>query len=416
LRHAWIFFRGRATVAKQLTSNDLIKLTESFSAHNYHPLPVVLSRGEGVWVWDVEGRKFMDMLSSYSALNQGHLHPKIIDAAKAQLEMLTLTSRAFHNDRFGAFCELICRSADQESVLLMNTGAEAVETAVKAARKWGYQVKGVADDKAEIIVCENNFHGRTTTIVGFSSEEQYRRGFGPYGPGFKMIPYNDIGALKQAITPNTVGFLVEPIQGEAGIIVPDEGFLREASEILKAENVLLMLDEIQTGLGRTGKLFCYEYEGAKPDILIVGKALGGGVFPVSGMLARKEIMDVFTPGDHGSTFGGNPLACAIGTAALRVIVDEDLPTKAHESGRYFMDRLNRIGSTHVKEIRGKGLLIGVEIKESSGTARPFCERLMDLGILAKETHHQVIRFAPPLVINRDELDWAIERIENVLAG
>ena len=403
-------------MAKQLTSTDLIQLAESFSAHNYHPLPVVLSRGDGVWVWDVEGRKFMDMLSSYSALNQGHLHPKIVDAAKAQLETLTLTSRAFHNDRFGAFCELICRTADQASVLLMNTGAEAVETAVKAARKWGYQVKGVAADKAEIIVCENNFHGRTTTIVGFSSEEQYRRGFGPYGPGFKMIPYSDIDALKQAITPNTVGFLVEPIQGEAGIIVPDEGFLKKVSEVLKAENVLLMLDEIQTGLGRTGKLFCYEYDGVKPDILIVGKALGGGVFPVSGMLARKEIMDVFTPGDHGSTFGGNPLACAIGTAALRVIVDEDLPTKALESGRYFMDRLGQMGSTHVKEIRGKGLLIGVEIKESSGTARPFCEHLMDLGILAKETHHQVIRFAPPLVIDRDELDWAIERIEKVLVG
>jgi ornithine--oxo-acid transaminase len=401
---------------KHLASDDLIKLAESYSAHNYHPLPVVLSKGEGVWVWDVEGRKFMDMLSSYSALNQGHLHPKIIEAAKLQLDTLTLTSRAFHNDRFGAFCELICKTAGQESVLLMNTGAEAVETAVKAARKWGYQVKGVADDKAEIIVCENNFHGRTTTIVGFSSEEQYRRGFGPYGPGFRMVPYSDIDALKEALTPNTVGFLVEPIQGEAGIIVPHEGYLREANKLLKAHNVLLMLDEIQTGLGRTGKLFCYEHEGVKPDILILGKALGGGVFPVSGMLARKEIMDVFTPGDHGSTFGGNPLACAIGTAALRVIVDEDLPSKAHESGCYFMERLSQITTTHVKEIRGKGLLIGVEIKEESGTARPFCEQLMDLGILAKETHHQVIRFAPPLVISREEIDWAVERIEKVLAG
>jgi ornithine--oxo-acid transaminase len=401
---------------KHLTSADLIKLADSYSAHNYHPLPVVLAKGEGVWVWDVEGRKFMDMLSSYSALNQGHLHPKIIEAAKLQLDTLTLTSRAFHNERFGAFCELICKTAGQESVLLMNTGAEAVETAVKAARKWGYQVKGVADDKAEIIVCENNFHGRTTTIVGFSSEEQYRRGFGPYGPGFRMIPYSDIGALKKALTSNTVGFLVEPIQGEAGIIVPREGFLKEASELLKAHNALLMLDEIQTGLGRTGKLFCYEHEGVEPDILILGKALGGGVFPVSGMLARKEIMDVFTPGDHGSTFGGNPLACAIGTAALRVIVDEDLPAKAHESGRYFMERLSRITTPHVKEIRGKGLLIGVEIKESSGTARPFCEQLMDLGLLAKETHHQVIRFAPPLVISRAEIDWALERIEKVLAG
>jgi ornithine--oxo-acid transaminase len=401
---------------RQLTSADLIKLAETHSAHNYHPLPVVLSRGEGVWVWDVEGRKFMDMLSSYSALNQGHLHPKIIQAAKDQMDTLTLTSRAFHNDRFGTFCELICDVADQESVLLMNTGAEAVETAIKAARKWGYQVKGVAEDKAEIIVCENNFHGRTTTIVGFSSEDQYRRGFGPYGPGFKMIPYSDVEALKAAITPNTVGFLVEPIQGEAGIIVPHKGFLKEVAEVLKAENVLLMLDEIQTGLGRTGKLFCYEHDGVRPDILIVGKALGGGVFPVSGMLARKEIMDVFTPGDHGSTFGGNPLACAVGAAALRVIVDEDLPSKAFESGTYFMERLGKIRSDHVKEIRGKGLLIGIEIKETSGTARPFCENLMSLGILAKETHHQVIRFAPPLVISREELDWAIERIEKALTG
>jgi ornithine--oxo-acid transaminase len=289
-----------------------------------------------------------------------------------------------------------------------------VETAVKAARKWGYQVKGVPGEKAEIIVCENNFHGRTTTIVGFSSEEQYREGFGPFSPGFKVVPYNDIEGLRKAITPNTVGFLVEPIQGEAGIIIPAAGYLKAASEILKADNVLLMLDEIQTGLGRTGKLFCYEYEGVKPDILIVGKALGGGVFPVSGMLSRKEVMDVFTAGDHGSTFGGNPLACAIGIAALRVIIDEDLPRKADESGRYFADRLARIESPHVKEVRGKGLLVGVEIKESSGTARPFCERLMGLGILAKETHHQVIRFAPPLVISRAEIDWALERIEKVL--
>ena len=401
---------------RQLSSKELIRLAEEYSAHNYHPLPVVLSKGEGVWVWDVEGRKYMDMLSSYSALNQGHLHPRVLEAASSQLGRLTLTSRAFHNDRFSAFCELMCKTCDQESVLLMNTGAEAVETALKAARKWGYQVKGVPEDKAEIIVCENNFHGRTTTIVGFSSEEQYRKGFGPFSPGFKMIPYSDVEALKQAITPNTVGFLVEPIQGEAGIIVPHEGYLKEVAEILKAGKVLLMLDEIQTGLGRTGKLFCYEYDGVKPDILIVGKALGGGVFPVSGILAAKEIMDVFTPGDHGSTFGGNPMACAIGTAALEVILDEDLPARAFELGGYFVDSLNRIDSAHVKEVRGRGLLIGVEIKESSGTARPYCEHLMDLGILAKETHHQVIRFAPPLVITKDEIDWALERIAKVLAG
>lgn len=399
---------------RQLSSTDIINLAENYSAHNYHPLPIVLSKGQGVWVWDVEGRKFMDMLSSYSALNQGHLHPRVIEAARTQMERLTLTSRAFHNDRFGEFCELICKTCDQESVLLMNTGAEAVETAIKAARKWGYKVKGVPEDKAEIIVCENNFHGRTTTIVGFSSEEQYRDGFGPFSPGFKLIPYSDLDALKAAITPNTVGFLVEPIQGEAGIIVPDEGFLREARQVLEAENILLMLDEIQTGLGRTGRLFCYEYENARPDILIVGKALGGGVFPVSGALAGKEVMDVFSPGDHGSTFGGNPLACAIGTAALEVIVEEDLSAKSAEQGAYFMDKLTEMASPHVKEIRGKGLLIGVEIKESSGRARPFCERLMDLGVLAKETHHQVIRFAPPLVISREEVDWALERIEKVL--
>ena len=401
---------------RQLSSEELIRLAEEYSAHNYHPLPVVLSKGERVWVWDAEGRKYMDMLSSYSALNQGHLHPRVLEAARSQLGRLTLTSRAFHNDRFSAFCELICKTCDQESVLLMNTGAEAVETALKAARKWGYQVKGVPEDKAEIIVCENNFHGRTTTIVGFSSEKQYRKGFGPFSPGFKMIPYSDVDALKQAITPNTVGFLVEPIQGEAGIIVPHEGYLGEVAEVLKANRVLLMLDEIQTGLGRTGRLFCSEYDGVKPDILIVGKALGGGVFPVSGILARKEIMDVFTPGDHGSTFGGNPMACVIGTAALRVILDEDLPARAFELGGFFMDRLKGIDSPHVKEVRGKGLLIGVVIKESSGTARPYCEHLMDLGILAKETHHQVIRFAPPLIITKDEIEWALERIEKVLTS
>jgi ornithine--oxo-acid transaminase len=398
------------------SSRELIDLAANFSAHNYHPLPVVISKAEGVWAWDVEGKKYMDMLSSYSALNQGHLNKRIIAAAKEQLDRLTLTSRAFHNDQFGPFCEYMCEVTGQESTLLMNTGAEAVETALKAARKWGYKVKGVEKDRAEIITCENNFHGRTTTIVGFSSEEQYRDGFGPFAPGFKIIPYSDIGALKQAITPNTVAFLVEPIQGEAGIIMPDEGFLREAAAVCRENNVLLMLDEIQTGLGRTGKLFCYEHEGVTPDVLIVGKALGGGVFPVSGILARKEIMDVFEPGDHGSTFGGNPLGCAIGMEALKVIVDEDLPGKSAASGEYLMEKLRAIDSPHVKEIRGKGLLIGVEIKETSGTARPFCEKLKNLGILAKETHHQVIRFAPPLVISTEELDWALERIEQVLAG
>ncbi len=399
-----------------LSSRELLNLAERYSAHNYHPLPVVISKAEGVWVWDVEGKKYMDMLSSYSALNQGHLNKRVIAAAKDQLDRLTLTSRAFHNDRFGPFCEYMCKVTGQESVLLMNTGAEAVETAIKAARKWGYQVKGVEKDGAGIITCENNFHGRTTTIVGFSSEKQYRDGFGPFAPGFDIIPYSDIEALKKAITHNTVAFLVEPIQGEAGIIMPDEGYLREAAAVCRENNVLLMLDEIQTGLGRTGKLFCYEHEGVTPDVLIVGKALGGGIFPVSAILARKEIMDVFTPGDHGSTFGGNPLGCAIGMEALKVIIEEDLPGKSAASGERLMEGLRAIDSPHVKEIRGKGLLIGVEVKESSGTARPFCEKLMALGILAKETHRQVIRFAPPLVISTREIDWALERIAQVLAG
>lgn len=397
-----------------MTSDKLILLAEKFSAKNYHPLPVVLSRGKGVWVYDVEGKRYMDMLSSYSALNQGHRHPAIIRALKKQLNRLTLTSRAFHNDQFGPFCQYLCELTGQEQVLLMNTGAEAVETAIKAARKWGYEKKSVSKDQAEIIVCENNFHGRTTTIISFSSDQLYKDGFGPLASGFKIIPYDNIQALEQTITPNTVGFMVEPIQGEAGILIPEAGYLAKAKEICQANNILLMLDEIQTGLGRTGKMFCYEYENIKPDILIVGKALGGGFIPVSGMLSSAEIMSVFRPGTHGSTFGGNPLACAIGKAALEVIVKEKLPHKAFKNGAYFMKKLNALKSPHIKEIRGKGLLIGVEVKESSGTARPFCEKLMAQGILAKETHQQVIRFAPPLIISKQEIDWAMTRIEAVL--
>jgi ornithine--oxo-acid transaminase len=397
-----------------VTSDKLILLAEKFSAKNYHPLPVVLSRGKGVWVYDVEGKRYMDMLSSYSALNQGHRHPAIIRALKKQLNRLTLTSRAFHNDQFGPFCQYLCELTGQEQVLLMNTGAEAVETAIKAARKWGYEKKSVSKDQAEIIVCENNFHGRTTTIISFSSDQLYKDGFGPLASGFKIIPYDNIQALEQTITPNTVGFMVEPIQGEAGILIPEAGYLAKAKEICQANNILLMLDEIQTGLGRTGKMFCYEYENIKPDILIVGKALGGGFIPVSGMLSSAEIMSVFRPGTHGSTFGGNPLACAIGKAALEVIVKEKLPHKAFKNGAYFMKKLNALKSPHIKEIRGKGLLIGVEVKESSGTARPFCEKLMAQGILAKETHQQVIRFAPPLIISKQEIDWAMTRIEAVL--
>lgn len=396
-------------------TQNIIQETEKWCAHNYHPLPVVLSKGKGVWVWDVAGKKYLDMLSSYSALNQGHRHKKITDALKKQVDKITLTSRAFHNDQMGAFLKFLCQVAGMEKALPMNTGAEAVETAIKAARKWGYQKKGVESEHAEIIVCENNFHGRTTTIVGFSSELQYQAGFGPFTPGFKMIPYDDISALKDAITPNTVGFLVEPIQGEGGVIIPAEGYIRETYKICKENNVLFMADEIQTGFGRTGKMFCCDYENVKPDILIVGKALGGGVYPVSATLAANEIMSVFTPGDHGSTFGGNPLASAVALAALKVLIEERLPEKAKENGDYFIDELRKIQSPYVKEVRGKGLLIGVEMKKEAGIARPFCEKLMAEGILAKETHVQVIRFAPPLTITRTEIDWALEKIRKIFS-
>ncbi len=397
------------------TGARLIEQAEKWSAHNYHPLPVVLTRGEGVWVHDSEDRRYMDMLSAYSALNQGHRHPKIVQALKDQADRITLTSRAFHNELFGPFCEAECRLAGQEMVLLMNSGAEAVVTAIKTARKWGYAVKKVPRDKAEIIVCENNFHGRTTTIVGFSSEAQYREDFGPYDPGFRLIPYDDIAALEKAITPNTVAFLVEPIQGEAGILIPSDGFMRKAAEICRRNRVLLVADEIQTGFGRTGRTFCCDHDDVKPDLLVVGKALGGGIMPVSGVLGPRTTLGLFRPGDHGSTFGGNPLACAVGMAALDVITSEKLAERSAEMGSYFMERLRAIGSSKVKEIRGRGLLIGVEIRAEHGTARPYCEKLMELGILAKETHEQVVRFAPPLVITREEADWALERIASVLA-
>jgi len=403
------------TTTAQGQSQKLIDLAETWSAHNYHPLPVVLTRGEGVWVHDPDGNRYMDMLSAYSALNHGHRHPRIIQALKDQADRITLTSRAFHNDLFGPLCEKLCRLAGQEMTLLMNSGAEAVETAIKTARKWGYKVKKVPRDKAEIIVCENNFHGRTTTIVGFSSEEQYREDFGPFTPGFKLIPYGDAQALERAITPETIGFLVEPIQGEAGILMPADGYMKKAAEICRRNRVLLIADEIQTGFGRTGKLFCYEHDGIVPDLIIVGKALGGGVLPVSGVIGKRETLGLFRPGDHGSTFGGNTLACAVAIAALDVLVEERLVERSAEMGAYFMKRLREIRSDKVREVRGRGLLIGVEIKEEHGTARPYCENLMELGILAKETHHQVIRFAPPLVMTREEADWALERIAKVLA-
>jgi ornithine--oxo-acid transaminase len=396
------------------TTADYLAEAERFSAHNYHPLPVVLDRGEGEWVWDVDGNKYLDCLSAYSAVNQGHRHPAIVAAAKAQLDRLTLTSRAFHNDQMGPFLRQLCELTKYEKALPMNTGAEAVETAIKAVRRWGYRVKGIPDDKAEIIVCENNFHGRTTTVISFSSEESYKAGFGPLTPGFVMIPYGDIPALKQAITPNTAGFLVEPIQGEGGVIVPPAGYLREAFEICEANRVLFIADEIQTGLGRTGAMFACDLECVRPDVVTIGKALSGGFYPVSAMLSDSEVMDMFAPGDHGSTFGGNPLGAAIASAALKVLVDEQLLERAEELGNWFMDQLRSIDSPHVELVRGKGLLVGVVVKDESGPARPFCEELQRRGILAKETHEQVIRFAPPLVVEKETLEWALGEIAEVL--
>lgn len=397
-----------------MKTQDYIKLEEIYGAHNYHPLDVVITRGERVWVYDVEGNKYLDFLSAYSAVNQGHCHPRIIQALKTQADKITLTSRAFRNDQLPLLVKEICELTGYEMMLPMNSGAEAVETAIKTARKWGYKVKGVEKDKAEIIVCSNNFHGRTTTIVSFSTEEQYRDGFGPFTPGFVIIPYNDVESLKKAINKNTVAFLVEPIQGEAGIIIPEEGYIKAAYEVCKNENVLFIADEIQTGLGRTGKLFAYEYENIKPDVLIVGKALSGGTYPVSAVLSSSEILGVFKPGDHGSTFGGNPLAAAVARESLKVIIDEKLPDRSFELGKYFLEKLKTIKSKHIKEIRGKGLFIGIELLPEAGGARRFCEALKDEGLLCKETHENVIRLAPPLVIEKDEIDWAFERLEKVL--
>lgn len=397
-------------------SSEIVEKTQRRSANNYCPLPVVLERGEGIWVYDVEGNRYLDMLSAYSALNQGHRHPKIVKALVEQASRITLTSRAFHNDKMGEFLEKLCTLSGFDKALPMNTGAEAVETALKAARKWGYVKKNIPENKAEIIACNNNFAGRTVSIISFSTEEQYKFGFGPYTPGFIAVPFGDADALRKAITPHTAAFIVEPIQGEGGVIVPPDGYLKEIRQITKENNILLIMDEIQTGLGRTGTMFAYEAEGIRPDILILGKALGGGCYPVSAILSGDEIMDVFTPGDHGSTFGGNPLASAVGIASLDVLTDEHLPEKARESGAYFMDRLRQMQSPLVKEIRGRGLMIGVEMKEEYGTARKYCEALMELGILCKETHQQIIRFAPPLIITKEDIDWAMERIGKVLTS
>ena len=397
------------------SSAELIALEEAHGAHNYHPLDVVVAKARGVWVWDVDGRKFLDFLAAYSAVNQGHCHPRIIAALKQQAERVTLTSRAFRNDQLGPFCAEITSLTGFARVLPMNSGAEAVETAIKAARKWAYTVKGVAADRAEIVAFAGNFHGRTTTIVSFSTDEQYRDGFGPFTPGFKVVPYGDAEAAARAITPNTAAILVEPIQGESGIVVPPAGFLVRLRELATANRVLLLADEIQSGLGRTGRLFAYQHEGVRPDVVIIGKALGGGCVPISAILADDEVMGVFKPGDHGSTFGGNPMACAIARAALAVLVDEGLIDNSARLGDYFMERLVALKSKHVKEIRGKGLWIGVELKPELGGARAYCERLRDRGLLCKETHVDTIRFAPPLVITREEIDWAIERIAEVLA-
>jgi ornithine--oxo-acid transaminase len=395
-------------------SAELIALEEHHGAHNYHPLDVVINRAEGVWVWDVEGNRYLDFLAAYSAVNQGHCHPKIVAALQAQAGRVTLTSRAFRNDQLGPFCSEITTLTGFSRVLPMNTGAEAVETALKAARKWGYTIKGVPAEKAEILVFDGNFHGRTTTIVGFSTEEQYRSGFGPFTPGFKVLPYGDAGAVAAAITPYTVAILIEPIQGEGGIIVPPAGYLRRVRELATANRVLLVADEIQAGLGRTGALFAYQHEGIRPDVVIIGKALGGGCLPISAILADDEVMGVFKPGDHGSTFGGNPLACAVARVALKVLVEEGMIENSATLGDYFIGRLRSLNSMHIKEIRGKGLWIGMELYPEAGGARRFCESLQREGLLCKETHVDTIRFAPPLVITKAEIDWALERIAKVL--
>jgi ornithine--oxo-acid transaminase len=392
---------------------NYLDLEKKYGAQNYKPLPVVIAKGEGCWVWDTEGKKYLDMLASYSAVNQGHRHPTIIAAAMDQLGKITVTSRAFVNDQMGRFLKKSAELAGYEQALPMNTGAEAVESAIKMARKWGEKVKGIAKDQCNIIVCSNNFHGRTITIVTFSTEAQYREGFGPFTPGFRVAPFGNAEALEALIDENTCAILVEPIQGEGGVIIPPQGYLKALREIATRNHVLLMFDEIQVGLGRTGKMFCFEHENAKPDVLILAKALGGGVYPVSIVLADRAIMSVFTPGDHGSTFGGNPMAAAIGIASLDVLINEKLPERAETLGNYFSEQLRKIPCPAVKEIRSKGMMIGVEIKPEFGNARRFCEALMDRGILCKETHITTIRFTPPLVITKEELDWALERITEV---
>jgi ornithine--oxo-acid transaminase len=397
-----------------MNSKDFIALEEEYGAHNYHPLDVVIERAEGVWVYDVDGKRYLDCLSAYSAVNQGHVHPQILNALLEQARKVTLTSRAFRNDQLPLLYKELSEMTGYEMSLPMNSGAEAVETALKLARKWAYQVKGVPRHRAEIITATGNFHGRTVSIISFSSEPSYREDFGPFTPGFVSVPYGDAEAIANAITPNTAAVLLEPIQGEGGVIIPPAGYLKKVAEICKQNNVLLMLDEIQTGLGRTGKLFAAQHEDVRPDVTIVGKALAGGFYPVSAVLADKAILGLFRPGEHGSTFGGNPLAAAVARAALKVIREENLAERSRELGEYFMEQLAEIPSPHVKEVRGKGLLIGVELNPEAKGARRFCEAMQAKGILAKETHDNVIRFAPPLVIDKETIDWALPSIREVL--
>lgn len=397
-----------------MKQKDYIEMENRLGAHNYKPLNAVLSKGEGVWVWDVEGNKYLDCLSAYSAVNQGHCHPKIREAMVEQLQKLTLTSRAFRNDQLAPFYEEICELTNSHKVLPMNSGAEAVESVIKTVRKWGYEVKGVPEDQAEIIVCEENFHGRTITIVSFSTDPTARAGFGPYTPGFKIIPFGDAEALEKAITPNTVGFMVEPIQGEAGVKIPTAGYLKKCKEICTKHEIVLILDEIQTGLGRTGKMLAEEHDGIEADLTVVGKALAGGFYPVSAVLSNTEVMSVLQPGEHGSTFGGNPLACAVARASLKVLVEEGMVENAFNMGEYFVGQLKQIKNPLIKEIRGRGLMIGVEFNPEAGGARQYCEKLQEKGLLCKETHDNIIRFAPPLIITKDIIDWAVERIQSVI--
>lgn len=396
-----------------MDSKYLIDVESIYGASNYDPIDVVIDKGKGIWVWDIEGNKYLDFLSAYSSVNMGHCHPRVVKALIEQAKQLTITSRAFRNGQWPLFAKEICDLTDYEMVIAMNSGAEAVETAIKAARKWGYQQKGIPEDQAEVIVCSNNFHGRTITIVGFTSEELYKKDFGPFAPGFVTVPYGELGALEAAITPDTAAFLVEPIQAEGGIIIPPEGYLKGAKEICEKNNVLFMADEIQTGLGRTGKLFGCDHESVKPDVLIIGKSLGGGCYAISSVLSSREILGVFTPGTHGSTFGANPLACAVARESLRVLQEEDLVLNSAEQGDYLLKKLKTIKSKYIKEVRGKGLLVGIELKHEAGGARRFCEALAKEGLLCKETHENVIRFAPPLVIKQKDLSWAFKRVKKV---